>query len=199
MDLMELYLLLNPRPSGDQAILLRITLGADARDTLDCPLCETRFMTVDCISSESAIKINVPLKTKDVELASARRELVLWQDAETSRWSDRLNRLEGWECLTPCVPRPRFAPVLDSCTRGNTPVFDTGIWDSVNVVDRGVSFQPYPPDDRFHICSNCDEMRKDVESVDMCFDPYPSWGSRSDQHQPFPSRGYQSFVLGQLL
>ncbi|KAL1853101.1 hypothetical protein Daus18300_011929 [Diaporthe australafricana] len=179
MDLLELYLLVNPRPSGIQAILLRVTLGADTLDTLDCPLCETRFMTVDCISSESAIKINVPLKKEDVELVFARNKLVLWQYAETSRWSDGLNRLEGWECRAPCVPQPRYAPVLESCTEGNTPVFDTGIWDSMNTADRGASFQPYPLDARFHVCSNCDEKRRDVESVDMCFDPNPSWGSRS--------------------
>lgn len=176
MDLLELYLLLNPEPSGEQATLVRITLGAEMRDTLDCPLCETRFMTVDCTSAESAIKVNVPLKSEDGELTA---KLALWQKVETSRWTDRLNRLEGWERLAPCVPRPRFAPVLENCLQGAAPIFETGNWDPMVVFDRGASFQPFPPQDSFHICSNCDHQQKDLESVDMCFDPTPDWGARS--------------------
>lgn len=195
MDLLELYILLNPRPSGGQAIMSRITLGADARESLDCPLCETRFMTVDCISAESAIKVNVPLKPDDIELTDT-EELVLWQETETSRWTDRLNRLEGWEFFAPCLPRPRFAPVLDHCTRGHRPFLDTGIWDSMGG-DRETSFQPFPPQGRFHICSNCDEMQKDVESADMCFDPNPTWGSRSWDPQGQDCELYdEQFVYG---
>jgi hypothetical protein len=167
-------------------ILLKISLGVDVQRGPSCSICDLDVVTIDCVHSEGAVTINIPLPRAGEEM-SAREKTSMWTTRQKGEWKSMTSRLRGWEVLATCQRKSKFTPAAEPCLARFDVLFDPGHWDPLATSERPQTFQAHPHE-WGHICCNeeeCGAEQFQIAPEDrLVFEPVPNdeavWDPRGE-------------------